>query len=460
MRERTYQIISKEKTYDPVSHFYDLYIMALAFFSVIPLMFRNPNAVEAVWLSKLETATVFLLLFDYVLRWMTHDYRIGNHTIWAFIRYPFTPLAIIDILSILPSLGLLPQSFMILRLFRITKILEYSTSYRHIMDVFKKQGRTLLSVLVIAVFYIFASALIMFVEEPASTFDNFFHALYWATTALTTVGYGDVYPVTNLGRLISMISSLFGIAVIALPAGIVTAGFVDAIDNDVKERKKYQKEKIAIQKKQKGKSKITPVVRRYALVMFIGIIINFTCYLAAHYGHLPMWIDMVGTCYVAMALEPAAGLVIGFLISLVQAILYYDSASVIYYATVAASALIVGILMRKDGKICLKRIVPVMALFIVVDTIVAGGISIWEGGLSSGWELYFQNLLMTFAPVPEFVGVFFGTFVLKVADGIVMGILLPIFWILTPKTWRNEEFKDIVSIKMVKTEDDGQTQQN
>lgn len=447
MRERIYRIISKEESYDPISHFYDIYIMVLAFFSVVPLMFRNPGPVEAVWLSKLETITVFLLLFDYILRWMTHDYRIGRHSPWAFIRYAITPLAIIDILSILPSLGLLPQSFMILRLFRMTKILEYSASFRHIMEVFKKQGRTLFSVLIIAVFYIFLSALIMFVEEPESTFNDFFHALYWATTALTTVGYGDVYPVTDMGRLISMISSLFGIAVIALPAGIVTAGFVDAIDNDVKERSRLQAEKIAAQREQEGKKRISPTMKRYITLMSVGVAINFACYLAAHYGHLPMWIDMVGTCYVAMALEPAAGLIIGFLISFVQAALYYDSSSVIYYAAVAAGALLVGVLMRKKGRVCLAGIIPAMVLFVIVNTILAGAISIWSGGLSSAWELYFSDWLIVNFQASKTAGLFFGTFVLKAADAAMMAVLLPVLWLLTPKSLRGEEQIDVVSMK-------------
>ncbi|MEG0214985.1 MAG: potassium channel family protein, partial [Hungatella sp.] len=84
----------------------------------------------------------------------------------------------------------------------------------------------MISVLVIAVAYIFISALIMFCYEP-DTFEDFFESLYWATTALTTVGYGDIYPVSIVGRLISMISSVFGIAVIALPAGVVTSGFMN-----------------------------------------------------------------------------------------------------------------------------------------------------------------------------------------------------------------------------------------
>lgn len=130
---------------------------------------------------------------------------------------------------------------MILRLLRLTKIFHYSKSCARIANVFKSQRKTLLSVLTIAVAYIFISALIMFVHEPADNFPSFFDALYWATTALTAVGYGDVYPHTDIGKFISMISSLFGVAVIAMPAGIVTAGFMDELNKDLEEQEKKKK---------------------------------------------------------------------------------------------------------------------------------------------------------------------------------------------------------------------------
>jgi voltage-gated potassium channel len=77
--------------------------------------------------------------------------------------------------------------------------------------------------------YIMVSALIIFNVEPDS-FQNFFDAIYWATVSLTTVGYGDIYPVSTLGRVITMISSIFGIAIVALPAGIITAGYMTEIN--------------------------------------------------------------------------------------------------------------------------------------------------------------------------------------------------------------------------------------
>lgn len=239
MREWIYRLV--EKTEDGskfrLGKMYDYYIVAVAVISVIPLMFRAPLAL----FKNIETITVYLLFLDYILRWMTHDYHVKKHSPWAFIVYPFTPLAVLDILGILPTIGLLPESFMILRLLRLVKIVQYSKSCRRIAEVFKNQRKMLLSVLSIAIAYIFITALIMFVHEPADNFEDFFEALYWATTALTTVGYGDVYPCTDIGKFISMLSSFFGVAVIAMPASIVTAGFMEALHQDYDQKEGERK---------------------------------------------------------------------------------------------------------------------------------------------------------------------------------------------------------------------------
>ncbi len=218
MREQICTVIYGHNAKGRSSVYYDWFIMAVAIASVVPMMFRGELSI---WLRSLESVTVYILFFDYILRWMTHDFRMENHSIWAFFIYPFTPLALMDIAGILPTVGLLPPSFMILRVLRLVKLAQYSQSCRRIMNVFRSQSKTLCSVLIIAIAYIFISALIMFIHEPADNFPTFFDALYWAATALTTVGYGDIYPSTQIGRLISMISSLLGIAVIAMPAGIV-----------------------------------------------------------------------------------------------------------------------------------------------------------------------------------------------------------------------------------------------
>lgn len=243
MRKRIYSIISIAEKEDKISKIYDWYIMFVSIISILPLMFRNAPP----QMAMLETITVYLLFLDYIMRWMTEDFRLKTNSPFAFIVYPVTPMAIMDIFGLLPSLGLLPGSFMILRLLRLAKVFQYSKSCRRVANVFKNQYKTLMSVLAIAMVYIFISALVMFVHEPAENFPSFYDALYWATTALTTVGYGDIYPSTEIGKFISMISSFFGVAVIAMPAGVVTAGFMDELNKDLEEatREKMKKEEWA-----------------------------------------------------------------------------------------------------------------------------------------------------------------------------------------------------------------------
>ena len=252
MREQICSIIESQRNKRRSGVCYDWFIMAVAILSVVPMMFRGELSPI---MQGLESLTVYILFFDYILRWITNDYRMKNRSIWAFFVYPFTPLALMDIAGILPTLGLLPPSFMILRILRLVKLAQYSQSCRRIMNVFRQQSKTLCSVLIIAVAYIFISALVMFVHEPADNFPTFFDALYWATTALTTVGYGDIYPATQIGRIISMVSSLLGIAVIAMPAGIVTAGFMEELNKDLAEKEQKEKEEMEEKEKQNGAEK-------------------------------------------------------------------------------------------------------------------------------------------------------------------------------------------------------------
>lgn len=158
--------------------------------------------------------------------------------------YPFTPMAILDLLTILASVSVLNSGFKVLKLFRLLrtfrvlrvfKAFRYSKNVAIILDVFKKQKEALTVVGVLAVGYIFVTALIIFNVEP-DTFPTFFDAIYWATISLTTVGYGDIYAVSNVGKILTMISSLLGIAIVALPAGIVTAGYMEAISKQDDDR--------------------------------------------------------------------------------------------------------------------------------------------------------------------------------------------------------------------------------
>ena len=205
--------------------------------SLIPLMFMETHNVF--WFTEMASTIVFII--DYLLRWATADIRNNNRKM-AFATYPFSPMAIIDLLSILPAVTLLNPAFKLfrfirlLRLTRVLKIFGISSKVRLFMSILYKERQVLSSVLILAILYIFVTALILFNVEPhvnpdtgQQTFHSFFDALYWATVTLTTVGYGDMCPVTDIGRLVSMLSSLFGIAIIALPSGVITARYLDEL---------------------------------------------------------------------------------------------------------------------------------------------------------------------------------------------------------------------------------------
>lgn len=234
MRKRIFEIIEVAKDDDAVSRFYDWFMIAVIAISIVPLAFKEPNTAFHI----ADVICVVIFIIDYLLRLATADYKYDSHTIGSFIRYPFSFMAIIDLLSILPSFLMVNQGLKLLRLlrmaralrvFRIFRAFRYSKSIEIIMSVIKRSKDSLLAVCVLAIGYILVSALVIFNVEPES-FNNFFEAIYWATVSLTTVGYGDIYPVTSVGRVITMISSIFGIAIVALPAGIITAGYMNELD--------------------------------------------------------------------------------------------------------------------------------------------------------------------------------------------------------------------------------------
>lgn len=236
MRKRIFEIIELSKKDDKISRIYDLSMLCVIVASLMPLAFKDTNNFFLV----IERAATIIFIVDYMLRLLTADYKMSKYTgrIKPFLIYPFTPLALIDLLAIISSFGIIAAGYKILKLFRLLrtfrvfrafKVVRYSKSITIILNVIKKQREPLLAVCVLAAGYIVICALVIFNVEP-DTFDNFFSAIYWATVSLTTMGYGDIYPISTIGRIVTMVSSFVGIAIVALPAGIITAGYMNEIN--------------------------------------------------------------------------------------------------------------------------------------------------------------------------------------------------------------------------------------
>lgn len=227
LRESIYSLVYISGDQNRFGKAYDYVMIAAIIVSLVPLCFKQEYPIF--FITDLIVTALFIL--DYLLRWATADIALERGA-KSFLMYPVTPMAIIDLLSILPFFVPMNQGFKALRLLRMVRALRAirfireSRSFRVIGNVLKRERALLLSVGALALVYVLACALVIFNVEPDS-FNTFFDAIYWACVSLTTVGYGDIYPVSDLGRIVTMLSSLIGVALIALPAGIITGGYMD-----------------------------------------------------------------------------------------------------------------------------------------------------------------------------------------------------------------------------------------
>ena len=233
MREKIYNMIEPKAGSGDRIKPYDVFMVIIILGSFIPLAFRE----ETTALRVIDGIAGVIFTIDYILRWITADFKFGRKGMKSFLKYPFTPMAIIDLLSILPIVVAIHPAFrlframrliMALRFLRVVRLFRYSKNLSIILNVLKKNRGTLLMILVLAVGYILLSSIVIFQVET-EVFKNYFDAVYWSAVSLTTIGYGDYYPITELGKLVTIISSVMGVALVALPAGVITAGYLNEV---------------------------------------------------------------------------------------------------------------------------------------------------------------------------------------------------------------------------------------
>lgn len=243
-RRRLYRILEKAEEHDPISRWFDLFIITLIFLNVVAIIAESFEELRAyqLWFDRFEIFSVAVFSIEYILRVGTADLRFPEgHKLKATLRYIVSPMALLDLLAILPfylpfilpmDLRLL-RMLRIIRLFRVFKLNRYYLSFQVLGRVLYDTRRELGSALFISGILLLTSATLMYYAEKEAqpeAFPNILSTLWWAVATLTTVGYGDVYPVTALGRLLGGVVAVFGVGMVALPTGILSAAFLEKLN--------------------------------------------------------------------------------------------------------------------------------------------------------------------------------------------------------------------------------------
>ena len=232
-------IIDADRGSSLVSRIYDYCMIAVIVLSLVPMMFLGGGYW---WLNCISWVTGIVFLLDFIARCYVSPvdrYKIGCPW-WR--RYPFSFMGVVDFLSILPLFGMVSSKFSLFKLFRLVRIVSlikfsrYSSMDDMLLRVLKNSWDILKTISIFIFLYILISALLIYNVEPhinpstgQETFVNFFDAVYWSVVTLTTVGYGDIYPITILGKIISICSMVFGIGIISTVSSIITAGLIKEI---------------------------------------------------------------------------------------------------------------------------------------------------------------------------------------------------------------------------------------
>ena len=279
IKKRTFEIISKAENGDLASAIFDWSIMALIALSILSIILESFAGIYAKWkpvFSAFETITVIVFTIEYILRIWTADllYPEAKH---PRLKYIFSLMALIDLLAILPfylpfiSADLrflrMMRLFRLFRLLRVFKLGRYFEALQIIMKVIRTSGPQLIMSVALCLFVMLFSAIIMYtVENPVQPeqFPNVISSLWWAICTLTTVGYGDVYPVTHIGRLFASIISLVGIGIISIPTGIIAAGFSQVISKKQEEEtEETQNEKLSEKDMQNFHAELATLLKKY-----------------------------------------------------------------------------------------------------------------------------------------------------------------------------------------------------
>ncbi len=254
LKKRTFEIIEKSEKGDTVSKIFDICILFLICVNVLSVFvetFKISKGLRAV-LADVELFSIIVFSVEFVLRVWTADFLYENMPpVKSKIKYIFSFMALIDLFAILPFyipfvIKLDLRVLRILRLFRLARIVKanrYTKSLQKVIDVIKDKSAELFSaVLMLFVLMLISSVLIYYIESPAQpeVYANALSGLWWSIAIFTSVWLGDIYPITAAGKILCALMAVFGVAIIAVPTGIISSGFVESGAESADDDKKLQ----------------------------------------------------------------------------------------------------------------------------------------------------------------------------------------------------------------------------
>jgi voltage-gated potassium channel len=251
-KDRVFNIIEKAKPGDILSKIFDISIIVLILLNIVAVIINSFNDIPFIIqriLKIFEIFSVIVFTVEYVLRLWTSNLKY-THSKYPKFKFIVSFMALVDLLAILPFYLplLIPYDLRFLRMLRLFRLLRifklnrYSSAMNLIAKVLKKEKEKLVTTIFITtILILFASSLMYYVENEAQPdkFPNIIASIWWAVATLTTVGYGDVYPITVLGKILSGFIAILGIGLVALPTGIISSGFISEVSStkDNKENK-------------------------------------------------------------------------------------------------------------------------------------------------------------------------------------------------------------------------------
>lgn len=254
LRGRTYCFLSSTKSAGGINKAFNLFIVTLILLNIVAMVLESVETIHNLvpgcflWF---EYFSVAVFSVEYVLRlWSCVEEPKYSRPLRGRLRFALTPLALVDLSAVLPFyLRFIRADLRVMRMFRMIRIMRimriaklgrYSESLQMLVRVLRSKGEQLISAVFILLILLVVAATLMYTAEKEAqpkVFSSIPASMWWAAVTLTTVGYGDAYPVTVLGKILGAITAMLGIGMFALPCAILGAGFIEELEQPKKTQK-------------------------------------------------------------------------------------------------------------------------------------------------------------------------------------------------------------------------------